>query len=169
MNPRFFPAFLLFAFSSIALAAPPATSAATTIVGRRAPAFTLPDSAGGTVELSGMQHGSNLVVVVVASWSPLCRAAMPDLVAYAASHPELAFVGVAITELHGADGVGHFIDEFRVPFPIAMGNEMFEHLYRTNVAPTMFVVDRGGIVRSVLVGNDARVEQLQLALRALPR
>ncbi|HWS71924.1 MAG TPA: TlpA disulfide reductase family protein, partial [Thermoanaerobaculia bacterium] len=99
---------------------------------------------------------------------PLCRAAMPDLVEFAVSHPELAFVGVAITELHGPDGVGHFIDEFHIPFPIVMGDELFEHLYRTNVAPTMFVVDRDGIIRSVLVGNDARVEQLQLALWSLP-
>jgi hypothetical protein len=37
------------------------------------------------------------------------------------------------------------------------------------VAPTLFVIDRLGIVRSVLSGNDARADQLQLALRALPR
>ena len=169
MNSRFLPALFVLAFTSFAFAAP-STSAAMNLLGKRAPAFTLPDSAGGTpLELAGLQHGSTVIVLVVASWSPLCRAAMPDLVEFAASHPELAFVGVAITELHGADGVGHFIDEFHVPFPIVMGNELFEHLYRTNVAPTMFVLDRDGIIRSVLVGNDARAEQLQIALRSLPR
>lgn len=169
MNSRLLPALLFLAFTSFALAAP-STSASMAMLGKRAPAFTLPDSAGGTpLELAGLQHGSIVVVTVVASWSPLCRAAMPDLVAFAAAHPDLAFVGVAISELHGPDGVGHFIDQFHIPFPIVMGDEMFEHLYRTNVAPTMFVLDRDGIIRSVLVGNDARVEQLQLALRALPR
>jgi peroxiredoxin len=167
MNARALPVLLFFAFASVAVAGP-ATSAAA-LVGRRAPGFTLPDSAGGYVEMAGLQHGSILIVAVLASWSPLCRAAMPDLVEFAASHPEVAFVGVAITELHGPDGVGHFIDAYRIPFPIAMGNEMFEHLYRTNVAPTLFVIDRLGIVRSVLSGNDARADQLQLALRALPR
>jgi cytochrome c biogenesis protein CcmG/thiol:disulfide interchange protein DsbE len=168
MKSRFLPALLFFSFASFALAAP-STSASMAMLGRRAPGFTLPDSAGGYVELAGLQHGSVVIVTVVASWSPLCRAAMPELVEFAASHPELAFVGVAISEVHGPDGVGHFIDQYRIPFPIAMGNEMFEHLYRTNLAPTMFVIDRQGIIRSVLAGNDARVDQLQLALRALPR
>lgn len=166
MSSRLLPVFLFLAFTSFALAAP-STSASMSMLGKRAPAFTLPDSAGGTLDLAGLQHGSVVVVVVVASWSPLSRAAMPDLVGFAASHPELAFVGVAITELHGADGVGHFIDEFRIPFPIVMGNEMFAHLYRTNVAPAMFVLDRDGVIRAVLTGNDARAEQLQLAVRAL--
>ena len=168
MTSRLLPVFFVFAFASFALAAP-SSSASMAMLGKRAPLFTLPDSAGGTVELAGMQHGSVVVVAVVASWSPLCRTAMPELVEYAASHPELAFVGVAISELHGADGVRHLIDEFRIPFPIAMGDEMFEHLYRTNVAPALFVVDGDGVIRSVLVGNDARVEQLKLALWSLRR
>jgi len=168
MNLRVLPALLLFTFTSFAFAAP-STSASMAMAGKRAPGFTLPDSAGGYVELSGMQHGSVVILVVVASWSPVCRAAMPDLVEFATSHPELAFVGVAISELHGPDGVGHFIDHYGIPFPIAMGNEMFEHLYLTNLAPTLFVIDRQGIIRSVLTGNDVRVDQLQVALRALPR
>jgi peroxiredoxin len=169
MNPRFVAPFLVFAAASFAFAAPSTSSASMTMLGRRAPAFTLPDSAGGDVELSGLQHGSIVILTVVASWSPLCRAAMPDLVAFAATHPELAFVGVAISEVHGPDGVGHFIDEFHLPFSVAMGNDTFEHLYRTNTAPTMFVIDRDGIIRAVLAGGDARAEQLQLVLRSLPR
>jgi len=164
---RALPQLLVLAMASFAFAAP--SSSASLMVGRRAPAFTLPDSAGGYVELAGVQHGSVVVLTVVASWSPLSRSVMPELIDLAASHPELAFIGVAISEIHGPEGASRFIDHFHIPFPIAMGNDTFERIYRTNLAPTIFVIDREGIIRAVLVGDDARAEQLQLALRLLPR
>lgn len=154
---------VLATLSTIAFAAHPARS----LVGHRAPEFVLNDSAGGKVTLSAMEHGSVIVVTALASWSPVCRASMPDLVAFASNHPELAFVGVAIAEREGSIGVQQFISRFKVPFPIAMGDRVFEQVYRTNTVPTAFVIDRDGTIRAVLTGEEVRVDAIQSVIREL--
>jgi peroxiredoxin len=157
---------LVTALTTSSIAAPPA---AHSLVGHRAPQFVLNDSAGGKVSLSEMQHGSVVVVTALASWSPVCRTAMPELVAFASTHPELAFVGIAVTERQGIIGVQQFISQFQVPFPIAMGDRAFERDYHTTSLPTTFVIDGTGTIRAVLTGEEVRLETIRSVIRQLGR
>src|SRR5260370_2890299 len=158
--------FLVTTLTASSIAAPPA---ALSLVGHPAPRFVLNDSAGGKVSLSEMQDGSVIMVTALASWSPSCRTTMPELVAFASTHPELAFVGVAVTERQGIIGVQQFISQFQVPFPIAMGDRAFERDYHTTALPTTFVIDGAGTIRAVLTGQEVRVESIRSAIRELGR
>jgi len=57
------------------------------------------------------------------------------------------------TEPENIDGVRAFVRERALPFPVYVDNGSAQHLFRVRSFPTLFLVDRKGVVQDVHLGN----------------
>jgi peroxiredoxin/predicted nucleic acid-binding Zn ribbon protein len=158
------------AATSIAPATPPATrvmpagvpetptpdARVGTQAGERAPDFALSDLAGDTVRLSDWR-GQVVIVNFWATWCGFCEREMPDLQAVYADYQARGVVVLALDQAEGRDEARRFRDKHGLTFPIlldddkAVGNQ-----YRASGLPMTYVIDRAGIVRAVLAGQQTR-------------
>ena len=116
-----------------------------------APAWDLPQI--GADRLSSADLAGKIVVIDFwATWCPPCRAEIPGYVELQEAFGDkgVVFVGISLDQGAGADvKVQKFIEEFKINYPIVMGDmEIVEAFGGVVSIPTTFVVDREGqIVR----------------------
>jgi cytochrome c biogenesis protein CcmG, thiol:disulfide interchange protein DsbE len=134
-----------------------------------APDFTLDRLNGGTASLSA-QRGQVVVVNLWASWCGPCRAEMPALQkVYAAERGRgLQVLGVNSTSQDTEASARAFVREFHLTFPILLDRDgLVSQRYHLQALPTTFIVDRHGIIRSVIVGGPMTEAFLQSKLESL--
>ena len=124
--------------------------------GRVAPDFLLQTLDGGTLRLSDLR-GKPLIVNFWATWCGPCRTEMPDLVETHIAHSDDGLVVVAVNQREAAERIQPFVDEFGLPFPIALDRRgEIGTSWRIGGAmeglPSTYFVDRDGIVRKVILG-----------------
>lgn len=129
--------------------------------GARAPEINLPALDGGRVQLSKLR-GHPVVVSFWGSWCPPCREEFPELIRAYRAH---SAAGLNVLGVNGRDQefstkhVQQFVDEFSVPFPVAL-----DQRGRTRVAflilglPTTVFIDTSGIVQRIHRGPISREE-----------
>ena len=138
-----------------------AVAAQTMRVGERAPEIDLPALGGGRVLLS-LLRGHPVVVSFWATWCPPCRDEFPELVRAHRTHGPAGLYVIGVNgrdqELRTKD-VQEFVDEFAVPFPIALDQRgSARRTYGLIGLPTTVFIDSGGIVHSVHMGPINREE-----------
>ncbi len=117
---------------------------------------------GETFDLA-TTRGRPTVVNFFASWCPPCNSEAPDLVAFAAAHPEASFVGVAVND-ERADTEA-FVDKYGIVYPVVYdaeggtGND-----WGVNGIPTTFFLDAQGTIKDTIVGAASR-EQFEASLQ----
>ncbi|HEX9762874.1 MAG TPA: TlpA disulfide reductase family protein [Acidimicrobiia bacterium] len=117
-------------------------------VGRQAPFFEVALLDGGTFDLSEqLELGKPVVVNLWASWCIPCRTEMPDLSAFAAAHPEVTMIGVAVEDR--LEKARAFAAEISPVYPLAMGDPAFEDSYPRLGLPVTYVIDATGTVTAV--------------------
>ncbi|NUM56850.1 MAG: TlpA family protein disulfide reductase [Candidatus Hydrogenedentes bacterium] len=120
--------------------------------GVRAPDFTLTTTGGETVRLSDLR-GKRVFVDVWATWCPPCRAMQPDLNRLAT---EWASKGVVVVGLSADDAkveLGDYVNSTKLEYPVGWMGPDFPGPYGDVTAlPTLFVVDREGIIVAVEKG-----------------
>jgi cytochrome c biogenesis protein CcmG/thiol:disulfide interchange protein DsbE len=128
-----------------------ALALAVTATGLRAdpaPAFTLQDTNGKTVNLSDYK-GKVVILDFWATWCPPCRAEIPNFVELQKEYGKqgLAVIGVSLDE-GGVPGVAAFAKAQGINYPIVMGNQDVAAAYGgIEAIPTTFVIDaKGNIV-----------------------
>ena len=139
--------------------------------GRAAPDFSLERLDGGEVRLSDLQ-GTPVLVNFWASWCIPCRIEMPELVEAYMEHGNEGLTIVAVNQREANDRIQPFVDEFGLPFIIAMDRDgEVSASWRTGGAlkglPASYFLDRDGVVRKVVEGqltDEALAEGVALIL-----
>ena len=120
-----------------------------------APIWDLPLVGGDRLNSADLA-GKIVVIDFWATWCPPCRAEIPDYVELQEAFGDkgVVFVGVSLDQGAGADAkVQKFIEEYRVNYPIVMGDmEIVEAFGGIVSIPTTFLIDREGQIVRKKVG-----------------
>lgn len=105
-----------------------------------------------------------------ASWCPPCRASIPILNRVLQRHPDVVALGVNAEPNLSPAGVARAHALFRADFPSLQDRDWdLQRRFAIEALPTLFLVDRGGIVREVHTGVpsegwlDERLTELEAA------
>jgi len=140
-------------------------------VGFAAPDFSLDLLGGGQVTLSDLR-GKAVIVNLWASWCPPCRAEMPALqrVNEANAARGLEILAVNTTFQDSEAGAAKFVREFGLTFPVPLDrNGEVSRTYLLRALPTTFFIDRGGVIRRVVIGGPMSETTIQTAVEELLR
>jgi thiol-disulfide isomerase/thioredoxin len=133
-------ALMLFGFGSILIG----TLRGGVEVQGQAPDFTAPIVAGkgqgGQVQL-GALRGKPVVLYFTASWCPACKATMPTVDRFAAGHPDVHVVGVAMEDRQDAEA---YFQQTERAFPIVAATAAVQKNYDVKALPTTLVLDATG-------------------------
>jgi peroxiredoxin len=118
-------------------------------VGERAPDFTVEMVDGGTFSLSD-QRGTPVVLNFWASWCTPCRTEIPDISAFAESHPNVVVIGVSSQDAEQTARA--FAEEVGASYPLAIGTEAVEDAYPHFGLPATYIIDEDGEVSRLFNG-----------------
>lgn len=123
--------------------------------GLNAPTFTLDTLSGESTALA--DHAGEVIIINMwATWCGPCRAEMPALQTFYDEHRDqgLEILAVNNTVNDGEASVQDFVDEFDLTFPILLDRDGdVTRQYQVRSLPATFVIDRSGVVRSVIFGG----------------
>jgi tetratricopeptide (TPR) repeat protein len=124
-------------------------------IGRPAPDFRLKDLKGAEVALNEFK-GKVVLVDFWATWCGPCREEMPDLDKL---HRQLSGKDVVVLALdvnEPLETVAEYIkkEKFALPVLLADGTGVMER-YGVHAYPTLFAIDKKGVVADVIVGNNS--------------
>ena len=128
--------------------------------------FSVTDLAGKTVHLKDWR-GHPVIVDFWATWCPPCRKEIPELneIYNRYRADGLIMLGVSMDEVQGEGRkvVPPFIEEFKIAYPIAIGDEALVDKLELNSIPTALFVARDGKIFSRIEGAGPRGELAKTA------
>jgi peroxiredoxin len=135
--------------------------------GEPAPDFSLAARKGGAASLSAYA-GQVVLVDFWATWCEPCRLSFPQYQALARRHGSNVVV-LGISEDDEDAGIDRFIEETGANFPVAWdGDKSLAQRYRINSMPTLFIIDKNGLVRYVHSGfRPGDEDQIDAAIKSL--
>jgi len=134
-----------------------------------APDFTLDHLDGGSTQLSDLR-GNVVIVNLWASWCAPCRAEMPAFQKLYNANRErgLEVLAVNSTFQDSETDARNFAGQLGLTYPILLDREgVVSRQYRLQALPSTFIIDRSGIIRTVIIGGPASEATLQTQIEAL--
>ena len=118
------------------------------LVGHPAPAISVPPLAGGTpLELT---PGGVTVLDFWATWCGPCAILSPHLEDLATRHPTLHVVGISDED---KDTIAAYLVKHKMTYPIAVDTDnKATRAYLVQGLPSVFVIDKAGVIRFAAVG-----------------
>lgn len=138
------------------------------LLGTQAPAFELERYDHGENVSPAASRGKVTIVDFWATWCAPCKESFPAYEAIAKEHAGEVVV-IALSEDESPDGIGAFVSETGVTFPVAWDEgQRVAAQYEPATMPTSYILDRNGIVRYVHVGfNSGDEETLRAQVSSL--
>lgn len=127
---------------------------ATAEIGRPAPEFSLQAFGGGTFDLA--EHldraGGPVLLNLWASWCEPCRREFPTLSQWAAAHPEVTVVGVAVQDTE--KDARAFASSMQPSYQVGWdGDGSVRAAYPSFGLPASYVIDADGVVVDVVLAE----------------
>lgn len=134
-----------------------------------APEFSLTDLSGQTLRLSNFK-GKVVLLDFWATWCGPCRMEIPGFVELQNKYRDQGFQVIGVSMDDGPEPVRDFYKEFKMNYPVAMGNDKLGEIYGGVLGlPTSFVIGRDGRIYAKHVGaSDVSVfeEEIKTLLQA---
>ena len=156
----------LFGFWWLGRSVPSGPADAAAGLGKPAPDFMLHDLNGKSVRLRDLR-GQVVLINLWATWCPPCIAEMPDLAVVYNAHKSEGLVILGVNDQERPQTVMDFISHNPLPYPILLDTDSrVARAYRTNFLPASFLIDRRGVLRATMPGQNNRTE-LEAAIKPL--
>jgi thiol-disulfide isomerase/thioredoxin len=124
----------------------------------KAPDFSLPNLDGETISLESLR-GQIVILDFWATWCGPCRMTMPLLQQFVERKPEgVRFFSVNVWE-SDTSKVRPFLADYGYDFDVLFGNDALPQAYGVSGIPTLFVIDKDGIIRYRHVGYSPYADQ----------
>jgi peroxiredoxin len=149
---------------SSAKAAAPGNSVAR--VGQPAPAWSEPAVPGGTLSLASL-HGKAVYLNFFASWCPPCNEEAPTLNALQKQYGSRGLQIVGVDVLENARKAEQFRSDHKLAYPAVVDDGTLRNQYDVNGLPVHVFIDRGGVVRDVVVGELSATDMRDHVLKLL--
>lgn len=138
------------------------TSLGTLAIGDRAPAFRALDLEGATVDLAAFQGRKAVLIEFWATWCPPCRMILATLRSMAKTLEEHGVEVLSVNQGESAEHVREYVKREGAPFHVVLDPDAeVSRQYQVSTLPTMFLVDRRGIIRWIRVGHMPETEELR--------
>jgi peroxiredoxin len=122
-------------------------------VGDQAPDFALADLEGRTVRLSDLR-GQVVVLNFWATWCGYCAAEMTDLQAFNDEYQGRGIKVLALNDREDRDTAQNYRDEHGLALAILLDADgATGRAYHVSALPVTVFIDRAGLIRAVLVGQ----------------
>jgi len=115
-----------------------------------APALALVNVGGGTTDLLDLK-GQVVVVNFWGSWCPPCREEIPEISKWAAAHPDVRVLGVAVNSGSGAQLASQSA-RLGVTYDVLEGTRTAVSDWQVSSFPTTFVIGRDGEIKAARTG-----------------
>jgi peroxiredoxin len=136
--------------------------------GDPAPPFKVVSTSGQSITLANYK-GYVLVMDFFATWCPPCREAIPHLIELSSKYNKqgLQVLGLSADE-DGEKVVREFVAEKRITYPVALAGESLMTDYGLRSIPTMYVINKKGIIVEKYMGyNDEMAKSMEVLIKKL--
>lgn len=117
-----------------------------------APDFSLPVLTGGTLSLS-QYRGKVVLLDFWATWCEPCRQEIPRFIELQNKYRDQGFQIIGVSMDDTEEPVREFLKEFRVNYPVVMGNAKIGELYGGVLGlPIAFLIGPDGRIRAKHIG-----------------
>jgi len=129
-----------------------ASGSAVAQVGHPAPGWTEPSIPGSTLSLDSLR-GKAVYLNFFATWCPPCAQEAPAIDALSRSFSSAGLRVVGVDVLENAHKAALFRTEHHLSYPVVVDSGTLRSQYEINGLPVHVFIDRGGIVRKIVVGE----------------
>jgi len=152
---------------AVALLATPPAAFAIPRTGEPAPPFKVTTSTGQPVTLANYK-GYVLILDFFASWCQPCKKSIPHIMELNRKYGKqgLQILGLSLDEDNG--DLIDFITPFKLNYPVALANEDLQTEYGLRSLPTLYVINKKGIVVEKFMGLTDEVQKnVEITVRRL--
>jgi peroxiredoxin len=124
------------------------------LVGRRAPEFSLDDLHGTHVDLA-RDRGKVVLLNFWATWCAPCKVEMPRFMEWQREYGARGLVVIGVSIDDSAAPARAFVETLHLNYPVVMGNAQLGERYGGVLGvPVTFLIDRAGVVRARFDGEE---------------